>query len=355
MHLKNNLQTLTERDGEIINNWYIICLSSELERKPIERIIYDKSYVLFRNENNKASVMLNRCAHRLTQMHTGRVIDGKLTCPYHGWQYDESGKVVFIPSEGPNQIPQVNLCQKTLPLVEQDGCIWVWMGQEKPKTNPSWRFPYWDDASWTKYFMVTDFENEVTNLCENFMDVPHTIYVHKDWFRNQAYKKVPMSVETKNARVLVTYKQENDKIAGPLYRLLNPKKAAMKHTDEFIYPNITRVDYTFDNQYGFIINSQNTPVSTLNSRVYTYICYKMAGMNKLIKPFIQFYTRKVIEQDVVIMKEQAKSLAIDATLNFRSTSADELHIQIEKLRHLGKIGSEQLQFFQASSESEFWI
>jgi hypothetical protein len=103
------------------------------------------------------------------------------------------------------------------------------------------------------------------------MDVPHTVYVHKGWFRNKAMKKVPMSVETKNARVLVTYKQESDKIGGFFHWLLNPKRKPMKHTDEYIYPNLTRVDYTFGEDYGFIINSQNTPVSTLKiSHLYIH-------------------------------------------------------------------------------------
>ncbi len=33
--------------------------------------------------------------------------------------------------------------------------------------------------------MITDFPNEVTNLAENFMDVPHTVYVHRGWFRDE--------------------------------------------------------------------------------------------------------------------------------------------------------------------------
>lgn len=349
------MSELKERDGNIINNWYIACLSSELDKKPISRKIYDKDYVIYRGKDKKPIIMLNRCLHRLTQMHEGKVINGELACPYHGWRYNENGEVTHIPSEG-SQLLTKNLCNKALPSVEQDGCVWVWMGDEKPLDElPTWRFPHWDDHKWTKYFMITDFENEVTNLCENFMDVPHTIYVHKDWFRNQALKEVPLTVETKNSRVLVTYKQEKDKIAGLLYRLLNPNNSPMKHTDEYIYPNITRVDYTFDNKYGFIINSQNTPVSTLKSRTYTYIAYRMVAFNQLIKPFIKFYTRQVIEQDVDIMKEQSRSLKIDHTLNFRSTKADDLHIAIERLRHFGKLNSSQLKEFEEIKEGIFWI
>ena len=348
---------LRERDKNIINNWYIACLANELPKaSPIQRTIYDKSYVLYRDLEGNPTCLLNRCLHRLTQMHTGRVIDGKLMCPYHGWTYDKEGNVTHIPSEGPESKPKKAMCNKALPTVEQDGVIWVWMGDEPPVSmTPPWRFPFHNDPKWVSYFMVTDFNNEVTHLAENFMDVPHTVYVHKGWFRNKSMTKVPMTVKTKDAKVLVTYAQEKDKIGGLFHWLLNPKGAPMKHTDEYIYPNLTRVDYTFGDDYGFIINSQNTPVSTLKSRTYTYIAYRMAIGSSLVKPFIQFYTRQVIEQDVDIMDEQSKALALDSTTNFRSTDADALHIAIERLRHLGKIGSEQLHTFEEEVTKDFWI
>lgn len=350
------MSDLRARDKNIINNWYIACTSSELKEKPIKRMIYDKSYVLFRDQNKKATTLLNRCLHRLTQMDQGKIVNGELMCPYHGWTYDREGNVTFIPSEGPNSKPKNKMCNKALPTVEQDGVVWVWMGEDKPTTElPTWRFPFWDDNNWVKYFMVTDFENEVTNLAENFMDVPHTVYVHAGWFRNKSFKKVPMTVKTKNGRVLVTYKQKDDKIGGLVHWLLNPKGKPMKHTDEFIYPNITRVDYTFGDQYGFIINSQNTPVSTLKSRTYTYIAFRMAIGSKLAKPFLQFYTRQVIEQDVDIMKIQSDALKIDPTTNFRSTDADALHVAIERLRHWGKIGNDKLFQYEDVVEKDFWI
>jgi len=352
-----NTSSLKGRDKNIINNWYIACTSIELKsNKAIARTIYDKSYVFFRSNDNTPTCLLNRCLHRLTQLDTGEVKDGVLSCPYHGWRYNSKGEVIEIPSEGFEKPVERKLCNKPLPCVEQDGVIWVWMGETEPTSlKPSWRFPFYDDPSWVKYFMITDFNNEVTNLCENFMDVPHTVFVHKNWFRNKSFTKVPMTVETKNSSVLVTYDQKKDKIGGFFHRLLNPKGEDMHHTDEYIYPNLTRVDYTFGSKYGFIINSQNTPVSTLNSRTYTYITYRVAFGSKLVKPFMQFYTRKVIEQDVDIMKIQSKSLQIDPSLNFQSTDADALHVEIEKLRKWGEQDNPNLFSYTNIISKSFWI
>lgn len=349
---------LLERDGGLINNWYIACLSIELTNKPLECVIYDKKLVLFRNENKKAVCLLNKCLHRHSELSKGEVSEGELVCPYHGWSYNSEGIVTSIPSEGPEMI-KGKRCQKTFPIVERDGVIWVWMGKAEDKDESKiWKFPHTDSIDskgWTHYFMVTDFNNEVTNLVENFMDVPHTVFVHSGWFRNRSLTKVPITVETKNAGVLVTYHQKDDNIGVLIKPLLNPKNDPMVHTDHFIFPNITRVDYSFGENYKYIINSQCTPVSKMKSRVYTLIGYKLPIVGKILKPLIHFYTRQVIEQDVWIMDVQGRNLNPSLTTNFQSTPADEPHLQIERLRNLGASGDRSVFEVENKAEAIIWI
>lgn len=349
-----DIESLRERDGQLINNWYIICLTSEVAKKPIRRILYDKPYVIFRDENGALSCLEDRCLHRGTKLSEGQCKNGQIICPYHGWTYDKKGHVTDIPSEGPNKNSRYKIGRPH--QHEKDGVLWICPTKELPQDKlPSWDFPYVDDPTWTKYVMITDFDNEVTNLVENFMDVAHTVYVHAGWFRNKAQIKVPMSIETKDSAVLVTYNQENDKIGGITNRFLNPKNVPMSHTDKFIYPNITRVDYAFNNEYGFVINSQITPISTLKSRVYTYIAYKLVTFNTIVKPFVKYYTRQVIEQDVTIMRNQGENLKLDINPRYRSTEADTVHLAIEKLRKTGNDGQQAVNIIYSTKHKEFWI
>lgn len=347
------MPSLSERDGKLAQHWFIACLSKELGSKPIQRIIYDKPYVLFRNQKGEAVCLLDRCLHRHALLSQGECRNGNLSCPYHGWEYDKTGQVVRVPSEGSHYKPSHQM--RSFPVCEKEEVIWVWVSEGEPKSPPPWTFPKINDPNWIHYFMVTDFANEVTNLAENFMDVPHTVYVHKGWFRNKKETRVPMTVETKNGRVLCTYEQEKDEIAPILRPLMNPHRAPMKHTDEFIFPNITCVEYSYGGTYGTFINSQITPVSTMQSRVYTYIAYRLLTLNHLIKPFIQYYTRQVIIQDVEIMLNQSKSLSFDPKTTFRSTPADEVHKAIERLRHKGIENPEQVHEFNLTANAEFWI
>jgi phenylpropionate dioxygenase-like ring-hydroxylating dioxygenase large terminal subunit len=338
MQISADIKPLKERDGQLINNWYVACLAKDLRAaKPITSVIYDEKIVLFRDSNGLPVALEDRCAHRHAQLSQGRVCDGKIQCPYHGWTFNSAGECTHVPSEGDAKSERTRGSVRSYPVIEQDECIWVWMGKEVPKDPPSFRFPNFENKNgWSHYFMETWFDNEVTNLAENFMDVPHTVFVHAGWFRTAAFKQVPIKVESTETQTLVTYQRADDDI-GFTSLILNPKRKPMTHTDLFIMPNLTRVDYGFGDR-GFIIISQITPVSTLRSKVYTAIIFKMGAANFLLKPFFKFYTRQVIEQDVVIMRNQGENLARNFRTDFGTTDADVVHVAIEKLRHGGLTG-----------------
>jgi len=349
------LNSLKERDGQIINNWYMACLSSELGSSALSRTIYDTNIVLFRNNENKVHALIDRCPHRGTPLSKGKCINGGIQCSYHGWKFNEEGRVTNIPSEGQEKTKVKRVIRK-FPTHEKDGAIWVWFGEEgQEDVSQIWDFPYRHEKGWNSYFMVTDFQNEVTNLVENFVDVPHTVWVHKGWFRNRSFQLVPATVTTEKGKVTVNYDQKEDSIGVLIKFLLNPKNEPMVHTDQFIYPNITRVDYSFGSSFKYVINSQCTPVSTFNSRVYTYIAYKIPAIGKVIQPFLSFYTRQVIEQDVTIMEHQQINLIKEERPRFQSTIADEPHIQIEALRELGRTDQKKVYERNKTKEISFYI
>ncbi|MFI5206100.1 MAG: aromatic ring-hydroxylating dioxygenase subunit alpha, partial [Candidatus Paceibacterales bacterium] len=166
-------------------------------------------------------------------------------------------------------------------------------------------------------------------------------------------KEVTITVTTSNGQVLVNYDQPNDKI-GFTSLILNPKNKPMVHTDLFIMPNITRVDYTFG-ENGYIIISQCSPVSTLKTRVYTAIIYRVGFLTTILKPFMKFYTRRVIQQDVDIMLNQGENFKVDMSTDFHGTDADVVHSAIERLRVFGVRGDNQSLSFSEKLERKIWI
>src|SRR5690606_30061410 len=124
-----------------------------------------------------------------------------------------------------------------------------------PGATPIFAMPYWRERPWVTYYMVSRFAGSVGALAQNFMDVPHTVYVHDTIFRKKTDKLMRSTVETKPSRVEVTYHTDDDAI-GMLPFLTNPKRRPLVHTDKFFAPNITRCDYHWGDDSGFVITSQ---------------------------------------------------------------------------------------------------
>ncbi|GAB2933580.1 hypothetical protein GCM10027047_32530 [Rhodococcus aerolatus] len=71
------------------------------------------------------SVLAARCPHRLVPLAGAAVVDGRVQCPYHGWQFDGSGACVTVPSH-PGSTPPPRASLATPPAVrETDGTVWV--------------------------------------------------------------------------------------------------------------------------------------------------------------------------------------------------------------------------------------
>lgn len=368
------------RCGALKDYWYVACLSSELtSKRPLARTLFGTPLVLFRDAQGRPAALFDRCLHRNARLSAGDTFDGRLGCPYHGWVYDASGACVEIPSLGPSQRGaalsddgharaglSLRPCDvgrvRAFATREQDGLVFVFPGDDASKARaPPFAVPHWGDPRWTCYFMVTRFPNGVTNLVENFMDVPHTVFVHKGWFRDRRRTRVPATVARTRADVLVTYEQENDQLTGAGF-LLNPTGEAMVHTDHFIAPNVTRVDYLWGARSGYVISSQVTPVGPLESLVFTSISYRLPVdlpknlVARGLRRFMKWYTTQVIGQDVDIMRVQREGLThAPGGLEFASTEADLLHADIEAVRAWLRDGGAGEGPSAESRRIEFWI
>jgi phenylpropionate dioxygenase-like ring-hydroxylating dioxygenase large terminal subunit len=379
-HIDLDAEADLERCGALKDFWYVACLSRELQRGGLlSRTIFGTPLVLFRDQQGAPAALLDRCLHRNARLSAGASFSGKVGCPYHGWVYDASGACTEIPSLGPSQQGacldaaghataglELRPCDvgrvPSFATQEQDGLVFVFMGQDPSRARrPPFRVPKYAEPGWTTYFMVTTFPNGVTNLVENFMDVPHTVFVHRGWFRNRKVREVPATVARAKGEVLVTYAQQADELTGAGF-LLNPMKEPMVHTDHFVMPNVTRVDYLWGQRSGYVISSQVTPVGPLESMVYTSIAYRLPFdlprnlVARSLKRFMFWYTTQVIGQDVDIMRIQNEGFTrAKRGLAFKSTEADLLHADIEDLRGWLRDGGDGDGPAEVSRRISFWI
>ena len=114
--------------------WYPVEWEHKIARGQVIGTQFWKTPIaVFRGQDGKLSAIEDRCAHRQLKLSLGQVNGCQLTCPYHGWQYDSTGKCVHIPHElFGNKFPEFKL--KDYPVQVKHGLVWIFPGDpEKAK------------------------------------------------------------------------------------------------------------------------------------------------------------------------------------------------------------------------------
>jgi phenylpropionate dioxygenase-like ring-hydroxylating dioxygenase large terminal subunit len=309
--------------------WYIAAPSREVGRRPLQRVVEGETLVLFRDSAGRVQALIDRCAHRGMALSRGRVVGDCVECPYHGWQYDGAGSLRAVPALcAGERLPQPR-SMRAYPVQVCDEHIWVWIGDDAPRAGP-WRFPHCGERGWETCFLHTRFEAPIEACLENFLDVPHTLLVHPGLFRSPHVRPTRACV-TRFADSVEAEFLDEQPLTGIGPRLVFPRGTVMRHTDRFILPSITRVDYTFGDDHALIITSQCTQREEYVVDVTTAITWRLPLPRIVARPFIGWYCRRVIRQDVEILKilgEQIRRFGRVQT----STSADLLGRHIGDLR-----------------------
>ncbi len=166
------------QDAVLRNDWIVACRAADVQDCPVQVTVMGERIVLFRAENG-VHAFKDLCVHRGAALSLGCVRDGKLVCPYHGWEYDASGACVNIP-----QLPD----DRTIPAkarafpygcIERYGFVWVNLGNNRPDM---FRYPEFDDPAWRNVVWGPQEVNaKPPRIVENFLDVGHLAVVHEGY------------------------------------------------------------------------------------------------------------------------------------------------------------------------------
>ena len=144
----NDLLTQTDKGtpmGELFRQYWIpAMLASELPENdcpPVRAELLGEKLIAFRDTEGRYGLVEEFCAHRRVSLWFGRVEEGGIRCPYHGWKYDHTGQCVDVPSEP----EESGFCQsiklQSYPLIKVGDLLWTHMGDpENPPPEPEWEF-----------------------------------------------------------------------------------------------------------------------------------------------------------------------------------------------------------------------
>lgn len=165
-------------DSALLDDWHVVAFTSDVAPGTATATrLLGRDLVMWRDSSSTIHVWEDLCIHRGARLSKGWVAGDTLTCPYHGWRYDGSGRCTLVPST-PTAPPPTKARAFTYRSVERYGFIWVTLGQPSHEIP---RFPEWDDAAYIKVHAgAYRWQANGFRAVENFVDATHFPWVHSD-------------------------------------------------------------------------------------------------------------------------------------------------------------------------------
>ena len=302
----------------IRNQWYVLLESDEVRDRPIGVTRMGEKMVFWRDSSGKVHAAVDKCPHRGVQLSLGEVVDDHLQCPFHGFEYDASGKCVHVPANGRGGVIPATLRLNVYPTYEAHGYIWVWWGQNPPADlEPPLFFENIDDTFY--HASAHDpWDAHYSRVIENQLDVVHLPFVHRKTIGRGGRTLVdgPL-VEWRGDKMLYTYvfNRHDDGTPPRKPSELSPKSATSVHL-EFIMPNLWQNYISPDVR----IVAAFVPVDETHTLLYLRFhqrFLRLPGLGNLVAKLAMPFNLRVAHEDrrvVVTHQPQISGLKIGESL-----------------------------------------
>jgi phenylpropionate dioxygenase-like ring-hydroxylating dioxygenase large terminal subunit len=152
--------------------------SHRVKSRPVGVTRMGEKLVFWRGPAGKVSCLRDRCVHRGAQLSKGKLTNGYLQCPFHGFEYDPSGRAVLIPANGKHTPVPERFRVHRYPTYEAHGFIWIWWGEHPPQDLQPPRFFDDIDDSFSYGRAYDPWDAHYSRVIENQLDVAHLPFVH---------------------------------------------------------------------------------------------------------------------------------------------------------------------------------
>lgn len=170
--------------------WHPVADAASLAETPVAVQLLEHPLVLWRDGAGTPRAFTDRCPHRGTRLSLGCVREGALACPYHGWRFDGTGRVVSIPALPGFQPPDSHRVAGHA-VVEQYGLLWVRLDMSANGDSAPPAFEAEHDTRLRKLNCGPyDVATSGPRIVENFLDMAHFSFVHEGWLGDGAHPEI---------------------------------------------------------------------------------------------------------------------------------------------------------------------
>jgi phenylpropionate dioxygenase-like ring-hydroxylating dioxygenase large terminal subunit len=285
-------------DPVLVNDWHPVARSEDLSGgRPVACRLFGEDLVLW-SSAGVIHAWRDLCIHRGAKLSLGKVTDGCLQCPYHGWIYDPTGACVKIPAH-PEQKPPARARTFVYKCREAYGLIWACLSAT-PNDLPV--FPEWDDPG-VRRFTMGSYEMDAggPRIIENFLDLAHLHVVHegilgiegRGEIGRYAVEKRPDGI---HATDIVVWQPDPD----------GSGQAAQAHYTYWVMRPLTAYLTKNAGTSEFRMMIIATPVDEVRTRAW--IVFSMKGADATPSSQLVEWTERVFLQDKPVVQSQRPEL-----------------------------------------------
>jgi phenylpropionate dioxygenase-like ring-hydroxylating dioxygenase large terminal subunit len=174
-------------DPLLRKEWFAVANVADLpDGRPLAVGLLGRKVVVWKS-GERIAAWEDLCIHRGARLSLGRVVDGCLRCPYHGWTYDADGRCVRIPAH-PGQAPPPRATAGVYACRQAYG--WVWVALEEPLGGVP-HFPEWGSRDYRNFVRGPyPVRAQGPRVIENFLDLAHFAFVHPGILGDEARPEI---------------------------------------------------------------------------------------------------------------------------------------------------------------------
>lgn len=297
--------------------WHPVAQAQDVTNTPLAVQLLGQAIVLWRNEDDAVQAFADRCPHRGARLSMGRVENGRLECPYHGWQFASGGRCVKVPAL-PEFTPPPTQCVKSFEVQQAYGLVWVRL---EAGEHPLPAFAAEADEHLRKVNCGPyDVAASAPRIIENFLDMSHFGFVHEGWLGSRdATAIAPYTVEATATGVLAT----GCKAVQPQSNLHSTQAAEVEYSYEVTAPYtalLTKIPEEGSSRQGWreSIGLFICPVTPETSRVW----FRLAVADfESSDAQLQSFQHTIFVQDQPVLESQLpKALPLDPRAEMHSAA-----------------------------------
>lgn len=305
--------------------WTAVAPSAGLRDRPLGVTVAGTPVVLFRNAEGKACALVDRCPHRGVKLSLGRVENGCLTCPFHGWQFDGDGHCVSVPWNPDARLQ--TLGGLPLPVAERGGLLWIFTEAGRVDTDVELHVPaVLLRTDVTVSTELIRWQTHWSRAMENMLDWPHLPFVHTGTIGRGMHGQ-RMDIEWQETPSGGTSRISIDGKAQP-------------GTLDYLYPNAMVLSVMNEPKRTMTMFVSVIPVDDTTTDML--LCTARSFLRpRLFNPLFRMANRKIAGEDRAVV-ESSWPVAVPAASAERSVRTDQPTLAFRK-RYMALVESSREQ------------